>query len=149
MDGYESDTEDNTLPHHQALNEGWLIPIGSVPEASAPMHPDLGLCPADMEIEKQMAATDAPGREMVLTVSSTSIVDTRLDELLRPSAALSTCPEPCSIVSWPHCVACPLRQRPACLQEDGGVVKRIITPGTGWETPSKGSEVTGEPAQRA
>ena len=40
------------------------------------------------------------------------------------------------------------RQRPACLQEDGGVIKRIITPGTGWETPSKGSEVTGEPAQR-
>ena len=22
MDGYESDTEDNTLPHHQALKEG-------------------------------------------------------------------------------------------------------------------------------
>ena len=81
------------------------------------MHPDLGLCPADMEIEEQMAATDAPGREMVLTVSSTSVVDTQLIELLRPSAALSTCPEPYSIVSWPLCVACP--ETATCLLAGG------------------------------
>ena len=43
-------------------------------KASAPMRPDLNLSPADMEIEEQMAATDAPGREMVLTLSSSDMV---------------------------------------------------------------------------
>ena len=45
----------------------------SVLEASAPMRPDMDFCPADMEIEEQMAATDAAGREIFLTVSSSFV----------------------------------------------------------------------------
>lgn len=29
------------------------------------------------------------------------------------------------------------------IKGDGGVIKEIIKEGTGWETPEKGSEVTG------
>lgn len=28
--------------------------------------------------------------------------------------------------------------------EDGGIIKEIITPGTGWEKPEKGDKVTGK-----
>jgi hypothetical protein len=31
----------------------------------------------------------------------------------------------------------------ACLQEDGGVTKEIIVPGTGWEEPEAGDSVRG------
>ena len=37
------------------------------------MRPDMDFCPADMEIEEQMAATDAAGREIFLTVSSSFV----------------------------------------------------------------------------
>ena len=76
MDGYESDTEDNTIAHHQALKEGQFdLSFNSFSaESLCPMRSDLHLCPADMEIEEQMAATDAPGREMSLTVSSSNVV---------------------------------------------------------------------------
>jgi hypothetical protein len=29
------------------------------------------------------------------------------------------------------------------VTEDGGIVKKIIKAGTGWKTPTKGSDVTG------
>lgn len=34
---------------------------------------------------------------------------------------------------------------PVSMQEDGGLVKKVLAQGEGWETPEAGDEVTGGP----
>jgi hypothetical protein len=82
------------------------------------------------EMEGEYPGEQQPGEKRDLTVSAVitphSPPPPRSDQGARPLTLSST----------------------RAPQEDGGVFKEILTPGSGWETPEKGDKVSGAPPAR-